>query len=750
MRFKQRASSYILILISCLVNFDAVLAQNKKIDSLLKVIEAHPQQDDTRANLLLELTKLTMPNDARSALKYPNEVLSFQTSIKDKNIVATAHRFKGLAYFHLAMYPEALLSLNKSLIASIPLKNDFAIGGALSNIGLVYMSQSKFSEALKYYLDALKKFEEINTELEIARTSGSIGIIYTEMGDYMEAMKYYQKAIPVFHKLKNYEGQSSMLANIGIIHYKNKGIPEAITYSQKSLKIADSIADLRAMARENGNLSAYYTELKQYDLALEYGLKAIEINKKTGNKKSSGINMQNVSAAYLGKGKYTEAKWYGLKSLQLANELNITELKRDASKGLSEIYEALKMPDSALIYYRQYTKFADTISNDKKKNEITRMGIQFDFDKKELSYKQKELLTSAQLKQQQLQLALNQTELQKGLQFRDLQETQLQNEKLQSEEKEKQLTIARNNEKLQASRVNELSQQQKLNKLELKQLWLYGILVLVVLGSILVYLLNLYRIRKLKFNNELQYQQAAQNELKLKHQYQLSESELKAIRSQMNPHFIFNVLNSIEAYVMDNEKRKASRLIQKFASLSRLILENSTKSLVTADKEWKAIMLYTELEAMRYENAFTYSFTVLDDIQLKTLYLPPMLVQPLIENAILHGLIIDPKADAHLTVSLEMKDDRICITVADNGVGLENESNKNKKNPIKEQSLGLASIKERIDMINKQQSGNQASFTIGPGKNQRGTIAKICLPFFNGNPELNTENINSSPQLEKK
>lgn len=728
MYFKQKLLVYIYILICWMVSSNSVLAQSKKIDSLIKVLAAHPEQDDKRAKILNDLTTLTIVNDAKLALRYPNEVISFQTDIKDKIIVSYAYRLKGIIHYHLAMYPEALVFFNKALTIASPLKNDYAIGGALSNIGLVYMTQSKFPEALKYYLAALKKFEKIKNELEVANTMSNIGVVYTEMGDYTEAMKYFQKVLPVYKKLKNYVAQSSILANIGIIQYKNKNIAEAIKYSQTSLKISDSIGDLRGRARENGNLSAYYTELKNPDIALMYGLKAVEINKKTGNKKSLAINMQNVSSAYLGKGEYEEAKSYGIKALQDGKELDVTEIKRDASQGLSEVYQALKMPDSALFYYKQYTRFADTISNDKKRNEITRMGIQFDFDKKEFSYKQKELLTGAQLKQQQLQLALNHAELQKGLQFRDLQAIQLQNEKLQSDEKEKQLLIARNNEKLQASKVNELSQQQKLNKLELKQLWLYGILALVILMSVLIYLLNLYRIRRLKFKNELQ-----------KHQYQLSESELKAIRSQMNPHFIFNVLNSIEAYVMDNEKRKASRLIQKFAALSRLILENSTKSLVSGDKEWKALMLYTELEAMRYDDVFTYKFTVADDIQLKTLYLPPMLIQPLIENAILHGLIIEPKADAHLDVTIKRKEDKILITVEDNGVGIRNTTNKNVIGGVKEMSMGLASIQERIDMINKQQAGKKASFTIRPGADDNGTTAVVCLPLFDGNPERITE-----------
>jgi len=719
MFFKQKLQGFILILACSMINFGTVLAQTKKIDSLLRRAASYTKQDDVRAKILFDLATHTLPHSPKSALKYPEEILSFENQIKDKNIVSATHRIKGLIHFHLAMYTEALTSLNKALSLSIQLKNDLQIGAALSNIGAVYLVQSKFPESLKYLLDALKSFEKNKNEQQAANDLGTIGIVYTEMGDFTEAMKYYQKSLALHYKLKNYVGQSSILANIGIIQFKNKNIPEAIKYSQKSLKIADSIADLRATARENGNLSAYYNELKNNDLALMYGLKAIEINTKTNNKRSLGINMQNVSAAYLGNGNYQKAKSYGLKAFQTGTELNITEIKRDASLGLSEVYEALRMPDSALLYYKQYTKFADTISNDKKKNEITRMGIQFDFDKKEFSYRQKELLTGAQLKQQQLELALSQAELQKGLQFRDLQTVQLQNEKLRSEEKEKQLLIARNKEKLQASKVNELSQQQKLNKLELKQLWLYGILALVVLMSVLVYLLNLHRIRRLKYKNEIQH-----------HQYQLSESELKAIRSQMNPHFIFNVLNSIEAYVMDNEKRKASRLIQKFAALSRLILENSTKSLVSGDKEWKALMLYTELEAMRYDDTFTYTFTVADEIQLKTLYLPPMLIQPLIENAILHGLIIEPKAGAHLAVTIQRKEDKIRITVEDNGVGIGNATNKNLMGGVKEISMGLASIQERIDMINKQQTGKKASFTIDPAADQRGTIAVVCLPLY--------------------
>jgi sensor histidine kinase YesM len=257
----------------------------------------------------------------------------------------------------------------------------------------------------------------------------------------------------------------------------------------------------------------------------------------------------------------------------------------------------------------------------------------------------------------------------------------------------------------------------------------FVILLVISIAGVIVFI-GIYRIRQLRFKNSLQQKQAEQNAVNLTHKYQLSESELKAIRAQMNPHFIFNVLNSIEAYIMENDKRTASRLIQKFATLSRLVLENSTKRLVPADKEWKSLMLYTELEAMRYNNAFSYNFMVDDNIQLNRLLLPPMLIQPLIENAILHGLIVGQQPNAHLEVQMIKSNGNICITVADNGIGIGNSKTTIAKNAVKEKSIGLASIKERIEILNNQDSDYTATFELKSNENDRGTIAIICLSYY--------------------
>ena len=431
-------------------------AQNAKMDSLTSVLKSHPQQDDLRAKLLLNLATEGMKFDPKQALPQVDEVISFQNNIKEKNYVSGAYRTKGSILIYLSKFPEALEAFTNALTTDKARKNEAGVAAALGNIGMVYMTQGKFAESLKYFLPALKKHEEVKNELNAGITLMNIGIVYTEMQDYDTAMKNYQKALPVFAKYKHYVGQAHVLTNIGILKMKTKNIKEAIKYSKLSLQIADSAGDLRISARENGNLAAYYSQIHEVDLSLMHGKKAIEKNKKINNTKSLGTNYLNFSDAYAQKKDYVLAKSYGLDALKIGMETDVADLKRDASLGLSEIYTALGMPDSAFFHYKKYKEFGDSISNDQKKNEITRMSLKYEFDKTEAVYREKQLLAEGQLKQQQLQLALNRAELQKGLQRNDLQKALLENEKLIGEEKQKQLLISKNNEKLQASKLNAL------------------------------------------------------------------------------------------------------------------------------------------------------------------------------------------------------------------------------------------------------------------------------------------------------
>lgn len=733
---------FILMLITgfTIMGKDQLYAQKTKLDSIESVIAQNPNNDDQKARDLFFLAASNINSSPKKSLAYMDRILSFEKNIKDPLIVSSSYRVKGIILTMLASFPEALSALNTALTKDRQNRNAYGEAGDLSSIANIYLYQSNMPQALNYYQQSTKILSNIpeqdpknykERKRDEAAIYGNIGLVYLETGQYSKAVAHFKKAIFAHQKQKNRIGIVPALGNIANVYSKEKNYNKAILYADSAIKLADSLGDKISYARETGNLSGYYSNIGKYDQALSYGLSAIELNKSLGNTKSVGYNLQNVSSAYAKKGNERQAKEYGLAALKIGQDLKIPEIQRDASGGLSEIYEVLKMPDSALFYYKRAAILKDSINNSKKRDEIARLSIQYEFDKKETDYKQQEAIANEQLKQQQLQLALNAEQLNASKRLRSLQQVQLQNEKLQKEEKQKLLLIAQNNGKLQSVKVKQLSQQQRLNKLEMKQLWLYAVLVIVILLSILLFLFNKYRIKQLRFKNTLQQQQSEQLNRELSYQHQLSESELKAIRSQMNPHFIFNVLNSIESYIMDNDKKIASRLIQKFAALSRLILENSTRSLVSADREWKAIKLYTELEAMRYSNAFSYEFKLDERIELKALLLPPMLIQPLIENAILHGLIVETKAEAHLSISLEKNQTGICVSVADNGIGFEHQKTSKSffQKGIKEKSIGLESIRERITMINKQNAANEASFSIKPGIKGIGTIAVICLPI---------------------
>jgi ligand-binding sensor domain-containing protein len=179
----------------------------------------------------------------------------------------------------------------------------------------------------------------------------------------------------------------------------------------------------------------------------------------------------------------------------------------------------------------------------------------------------------------------------------------------------------------------------------------------------------------------------------------MTEMEMTALRAQMNPHFIFNSLNSIENFIMQNEKRLASDYLNKFASLVRMILENSRTQAVPLVQDMEAVQLYVDLEKLRFEDKFCY-VTEIDDILLKGDYkVAPLLIQPFVENAIIHGLAPSDKQGLYLKISVRLHEDFIHYSIEDNGVGRTESMAYARKYRPGHKSLGLAISRERMDLI---------------------------------------------------
>ena len=179
------------------------------------------------------------------------------------------------------------------------------------------------------------------------------------------------------------------------------------------------------------------------------------------------------------------------------------------------------------------------------------------------------------------------------------------------------------------------------------------------------------------------------------------ELEMQALRAQMNPHFIFNCLSSINRFILKNETKIASSYLTRFSRLMRLVLMNSQKSLIALEDELQMLGLYLEMERLRFKNSFDYGITFLNVIDSDNIFIPPLLLQPFCENAIWHGLM-HKEGQGRLDIELSMQDNILNCTIADNGVGREKAEKMNSKTAEKEKSMGLKITTERLALLNKE------------------------------------------------
>ncbi|MCC7301782.1 MAG: histidine kinase [Bacteroidia bacterium] len=186
----------------------------------------------------------------------------------------------------------------------------------------------------------------------------------------------------------------------------------------------------------------------------------------------------------------------------------------------------------------------------------------------------------------------------------------------------------------------------------------------------------------------------------------LAAMELKALRAQMNPHFIFNALNSIQHFIMHSNEEGATKYLNKFARLIRTILNNSERSTVTLEEEVESLRLYLDLEVLRFENKFTWEIVVDPELNLDFYEIPTMLIQPYVENAILHGLVPKPTI-GHLRIELRLDEHHIVCVITDDGIGRKaSRTLKERSMKQKHQSFGMKITHDRLELLNNVQQSN--------------------------------------------
>lgn len=236
--------------------------------------------------------------------------------------------------------------------------------------------------------------------------------------------------------------------------------------------------------------------------------------------------------------------------------------------------------------------------------------------------------------------------------------------------------------------------------------WWFYLLSLLLIASFFFFIIQ-QRIKAIRFRAEAK--------------QKMAETEMAALKAQMNPHFMFNCINSIDSFIQSNDKYNATLYLNKFAKLIRNVLDSSKENAVTFSKDITTLKLYLELEELRCDNKFKVQLNIDEELMSSDYKVPPLIIQPFVENAIVHGLKNKESADGLLEIKVEKKEDEIIYSITDNGIGRKAAE---KINTGKEKSYGMEMSFERIRLFNKE---SNASVSIMDNENMTGTIVTVHL-----------------------
>ena len=236
------------------------------------------------------------------------------------------------------------------------------------------------------------------------------------------------------------------------------------------------------------------------------------------------------------------------------------------------------------------------------------------------------------------------------------------------------------------------------------------ILIVIVLTSIIIISIIYYR------------------QLKIKQQTQEIEMSQTLLRTQMNPHFIFNAMSVIQGYIYENDPSKSSKFLVSFSKLIRLILENSPKEFITIETEIDILDKYLKTQKLRFENRFDFKISVPDELVFKKVLIPPMITQPFVENSIEHGQL-NSVENGHIHIEFKEQNEMLYVKIEDNGVGRKESEKRNSKKDHKSMALNIT--KERVKILNKKYR-SKATVEIGDLQEGKysGTLVELNLPLL--------------------
>lgn len=612
-----------------------ILSQNNNIDSLKTVINS-PVHDTTKLKAISYII-INTPSTSKEYQKYNDLFKNYAERILNNSKYSKLVKEKG--YDALAVYYTFK---------------------AYENMQSNYMLAIKYlSKSLEYYNP--KYFVTKQYMPAKGNVLMGLGVMYNKIGNTSQSINNYFEALHIFEEFKNKSYISYAQQSIANLYFDQKKFSEALNYYTKAYNIY----------YKNENLS-FQDNIQKVLLFINIGKTQQELN----NCQESETNLN--------------------KALTLALKLNDKDV-------LSEIYFNLGRNEEkcnhnsnqALIEYKKSLYSSNLPENNA--NSLIAIGSIFRQQNK-LSKAEKTLTEGLQFAQDINHLKLQKTALEN---LYDLQKQNKQFEKaiitseklskikdsIKKEENNNLLTKKQLLYEYEAKQSQlKLKQERKLNTIKLENqkknafknsllIGLTAILILFIIGSYFLY------------KNYKQKQTIAQ--------YEKNELNQKLLLSQMNPHFIFNSIDNIQSLIYNNQNNQAINYLTKFSKLTRQILENSNENYISLEEELNMLDNYLSIQKLLHNNNFNFLIEITEQLETEAILIPPMLIQPFIENAIKHGLK-NMLENGFIKIEFKFINNKLLFEITNNGNGFSNNQKINKN-----KSLAIKITKERLSYITK-------------------------------------------------
>jgi sensor histidine kinase YesM len=543
----------------------------------------------------------------------------------------------ALAYTNIAITYERMGQWDKSLdflfkTLKIYAKDEAKLAVTYRAIGVAYSNLGNYKEGNNYYFKGLTMAERIGLDKEISALLNNIGNNFQQLEQFDKAVEIHERALKHNKKIGYEYGTASSLINLGVILLTKKAPEKALPYFKEAYAMSLIFNEPSMISFILNSMGMTYIDLNKIDSAKKVLTQAQEICERIGYTDGQISNYRALSACYSAENNYSISEKYANMMLALAKQFHKLMDIKNAYLSLSEIHTKFNNYKEAYKAYKLYSDYKDSLINKQNLDQLTELQTKYE-----------------------------------------------------TERKEHQIELLNEKEKVDAAEL-------KKKKIYISSLTV-GILLLILLGSLIFYQLRLKQ--KNASLVALKDKIIEQEKMQVEQQKAL-HYRLKALRAQMNPHFIFNSLNSIQYYIGKNDIGNSNEFLGKFARLMRKTLENSEYTFISLKDEIDALKEYMELERMRKENKFIYTIHIADHLDIENINIPTLLIQPYVENAILHSIGNESKI-ININISLNEKDNRLFVFIDDDGIGRKKSSELHNKN---HRSFAMDITKARLDLIN--------------------------------------------------